>query len=258
MLSNVKLPNFTLPTVKSMLQRFRTVALVACLALLLSGCVKYDVGVTFDSQHSGEIVQTVKLGDRLSALNGSSARQWLDNLESRARKLNGKAKRVSRQELQVKIPFTTGKDFRAKFNQFFQAMGNPDVGADTGDGADIAASLSFQQANFLLGERNHLVLDVDLQSLGIMSDDETIVVNPGSLLDLEFRLNGVAAASKQKGPDAVQGQKVPGGMVWQLNPGQLNHIEATFWMPSKLGLSALGLIGVIAASIYFKENLSDL
>lgn len=260
------------------LQRFRAVAIATCLALLLSGCVKYDVGVTFDSPHSGQIVQTVRLGDRLAAFNGASSQQWLDSLEARARQLQGKAKRVSRQELEVTIPFTTGKDFSQKFNQFFQGVGplndpNRDPGRDSnrdpgrdpgrdpnqarsGDKPEVITALELQQANFLLGVRNRLVLDVDLRSLGIISDDETIVVNPGSLVDLDFRLNGVVPSSRQRGPDAIAGQPVPGGMVWRLNPGQRNHIEATFWQPSALGLSTLALAGFIAASRYLKDKIS--
>lgn len=248
------------------LQRFRAVAIAVCLALLLSGCVKYDVGVTFDSPHSGQIIQTVRLGDRLAAFNGASSQQWLDSLEARARQLRGKAKRVSRQELQVIIPFTTGKDFSQKFNQFFQGVGplndpNRDPGRDQnrarpGGQPEVITALELQQANFLLGVRNRLVLDVDLRSLGIISDDETIVVNPGSLVDLDFRLNGVAPSSRQRGPDAIAGQPVPGGMVWRLNPGQRNHIEATFWQPSALGLSTLALAGFIAASRYLKDKIS--
>lgn len=241
------------------LVRFRGVAIAACLALLLSGCVQYDVGVTFDSQHSGTIIQTVKLGDRLSALNGASAQDWLDSLETRAKKLGGKAQRVSRQELQVKIPFSTDKDFSQKFNRFFQEMGGGKSGKNSqskGAEPEVATALTLKRANFLLGERNRLMLDVDLRSLGIVSDDETLVVNPGSLLDLDFRINGVAVSSKPRGPHGVTGQKLPDGMVWRLNPGQQNHIEASFWMPSQLGLSTLGLIGVIAASVFYKEKLT--
>ncbi len=252
------LPRFSPRFSPRFLTQFRGVAIAACLSLLLSGCVKYDVGVTFDSQHSGQIVQTVRLGDRFAALNGASAQQWLDSLEARARGLKGKAKRVSRQELQVKIPFTTGKDFSQKFNAFFQGIdSNGETTDQTADqtadvSSQMTAALKLQQANFLLGVRSRLVLDVDLRSLGIVSDDETLVVNPGSLIDLDFRINGVAPVSRQQGPDAVAGQRVPGGMVWPLKPGQLNHIEARFWQPSALGLSTLALILVIAASLKLK------
>ncbi len=238
-----------LSNVKSFFAKLRTLVLWGCLVLLLSGCVKYDVGVTFDSQHSGEIVQTVRLGDRLSALNDASAQQWVDRLEARARKLKGNAKRLSQQELQVTIPFTTGKDFEQKFNQFFRGMGKQAQAMP-----DVNAAIQLKQANFLLAVRNHLRLDVDLRSLGIISDDEAVVVNPGSLLDLEFRLNGVAPSAAAPGSQGVVGQPVPGGMVWRLQPGQVNHIETTFWMVSGLGISTVLLMGAIATALYYKQT----
>ena len=41
-------------------------------SLLLSGCVKYDVGLNFDNSNSGELVQHIKLGERLTSFSGDS------------------------------------------------------------------------------------------------------------------------------------------------------------------------------------------
>ena len=48
--------------ISSVLGRLRVLWLIVVAGLLLSGCVKYDAAVNFESQHRGEIVQHIKLG----------------------------------------------------------------------------------------------------------------------------------------------------------------------------------------------------
>lgn len=240
-------------TPRQVLARLGRVLAILPLALLLCSCVNYDVGVNFKNQHSGEIVQTIKLDARLAAINGTSAQQWLDSLEQRARQLQGKTLRPSSQELQVKIPFTTSKDFVQKFNRFFAGQS---TSSDLSGDAAIASHLSLQQANALLLLRSHLVLDVDLHSLGIASENEGIIVNPGNLLTLDFRLNTPwGSQDKLRGASAIPGESYPGGMVWHLHPGQLNHIEAYFWLPSPLGLGSLAVVGLVLGGTWLKQKL---
>ena len=244
MLSNAKLS-------LKRLVKLRNLVLVSLVALMLSGCVNYDVGVHFDNQHSGQITQTVKLGDRLAAINGLSAQQWLDSLDERARNLKGNTQRVSNTELQVSIPFTTDKDFVKKFNRFFE--GQPAASELTGT-PNVSAQVALQQANWILVLRNHITLDVDLSSLGISSEDEGVLVNPGNLLDLDFHVDAPWGAKyKLRGPNAIPGETLVDGMVWHMLPGQLNHIEGYFWMPSPLGLSSLGLIALVVGATYLKN-----
>lgn len=243
-----------LPNVKLSLKRLvklRNLVLVSLVALLLSGCVNYDVGVHFDNQHSGQFTQTVKLGDRLAAINGISAQQWLDSLDERARKLQGDTQRISNSELQVRIPFTTDKDFVKKFNRFFE--GQP-AASDLIETPNVSAQVALQQANWIVVLRNHITLDVDLTSLGINSDEEGMLVNPGNLLNLDFHVDAPWGAKyKLRGPNAIAGEALPNGMVWHMLPGQLNHIEGYFWMPSPLGLYSLGLIGLVVGATYLKK-----
>ncbi len=244
MLSNAKLS-------LKRLVKLRNFVLVSLMALLLSGCVNYDVGVHFDNQHSGQFTQTVKLGDRLAAINGISAQQWLDSLDERARKLQGNTQRISHNELQVSIPFTTDKDFVKKFNRFFE--GQP-AASDLIETPNVSAQVALQQANWLLILRNHITLDVDLTSLGINSDEEGMLVNPGNLLNLDFHVDAPWGAKyKLRGPNAIAGEDLPNGMVWHMLPGQLNHIEGYFWMPSPLGLYSLGVIGLVVGATYLKK-----
>jgi hypothetical protein len=84
--------------------------------------VEYDVGVTFNSPHRGEIVQHIKLGERLTSFSGDSAQEWLTSIERRVRQLQGKTKRVSNEEITVTIPFNNGAELEAKFNEFFNPV----------------------------------------------------------------------------------------------------------------------------------------
>lgn len=251
-----KLP--LLPRLQSWLRaipfgKLRSLLLASVAALMLCGCVDYEVGVRFNNQHSGEMTQTVKLGDRLAAINGLSAQQWIDSLDARALKLKGKTQRLSSQEIQVKIPFTTSQNFVQTFNRFF--AGQPAAATLAGE-PDVHAQVHLDQANWLLILRSHLRLDIDLRSLGISSPEETVLVNPGNLINLDFRLDAPwGATSKLRGDQAIGGEAVPGGMVWHLKPGQINHVEAYFWMPSPLGLSSLGLIGLVVGASYLKQWL---
>ena len=58
------------------MMRSRLLLFMLLASLLLSGCVQYDVGVKFDNPNSGEIVQHIKLGERLTSFSGDSAQEW--------------------------------------------------------------------------------------------------------------------------------------------------------------------------------------
>ncbi len=93
-------------------------------SLLLSGCVNYDVGVNFDNSNHGELVQHIKLGERLTSFSGDYVYEWLNSIERRARKLEGKTKRISPEEIIVTIPFSNGQELQQKFNEFFNSRVN--------------------------------------------------------------------------------------------------------------------------------------
>ncbi|MGB8691846.1 MAG: DUF3153 domain-containing protein, partial [Microcoleus sp.] len=76
---------------------------VFCLLNLVTGCVQYDVGVNFESQTRGEIVQHIKLGDKLTSFSSETVGEWLKSVERRVRLLDGKTKRLSAQEVSVRI-----------------------------------------------------------------------------------------------------------------------------------------------------------
>jgi hypothetical protein len=226
---------------------------IFCLLTLLTGCVHYDVGVNFQDQHHGTIVQRIELSEQLTNFSQEESEKWLKSIETRTRGLQGRIKRISPQEIVVTIPFSNGQELVEKFNKFFnpssQAIGNPQQG-DAIDLVQLKSEISFEQSNLLLVERNKLHLDVDLRALGVISKQGNIIISPGSLVDLEFTLNTPWGANSS----GVAPEKRDGGhqLVWKLEPGQIDRIDAVFWVPSPLGLGTIGIIVLIVAGFYLK------
>ncbi|MGK7946544.1 MAG: DUF3153 domain-containing protein [Microcystaceae cyanobacterium] len=214
--------------------------------LTLGGCVRYDVGVNFTEQHHGTIVQQIHLGQQLTSLSGLEARRWLESLDLRAKKLQGSVKRISDADLQITIPFNNGDDLVDKFNQFFNPTTNQNKQTDNKvDLLPIKAEISINQSNWLFVERNHLNLMVDLQGLGVLSQQGNIIVSPGDLIDLHFILTTPWGAKSllETTPNLTQnGQQ----LIWKLQPGQVNTLDTVFLVPSYL---TWGTIAIIAFCI---------
>jgi hypothetical protein len=230
---------------------------IFCLLSFLAGCVRYDVGVNFEHQQHGEIVQHIKLGQQLTSLSQSEATKWLSSVESRAIQLQGKAEQISPQEIVVTIPFNNGQDLATKFNQFFNP--NPQNVAhslqqDELDLVQLNSQMSLRQNNWLFLERNRLNLSVDLRALGVLSNQGNVIVSPGSLVDLEFALNTPWGARSLVSENLLTPDILNEGrqLVWHLQPGQINQIETVFWLPSLLGLGTVAIIGFVVGGFYLK------
>ncbi|MGB5594336.1 MAG: DUF3153 domain-containing protein [Crocosphaera sp.] len=233
--------------------------LLLSLLTVLTGCVRYDVGVNFYEQHHGEIVQHIRLAEQLTSLSKTEANQWLDSLENRAKALQGNSKKVSDEEIIVTIPFSNGQELTEKFNRFF----NPNTSkiasglkVENPELVQLKAEMSIKQSNWLFLERNKLNIEVDLRALGVLSNQGNIIVSPGSLVDLEFVLNApwrVKNVAKngildsESNPEKTQ-------VTWKLQPGQLNSIETSFWVPSYLGIGTVIIIGFILLGFYAKHR----
>lgn len=233
-------------------------ALLLAVFALLGGCVRYDVGINFWEQHHGEIVQHVQLSEQLTNLSQSEANKWLRSIEARAAALHGKVERTSPRELTVTIPFGSGDELVDRFNQFFNPTHAKAISATKLDNPELLqlkAELTVEQSNWLLLERDRLRLTVDLRALGVISERGNIIVSPGSLVDLQFALNtpwGANAIATDE--PAVTPISKDGQSIWQLVPGQINTIEATFWVPSYLGLASIGIILLVLAGYYLKHG----
>lgn len=228
-------------------------------SLLLSGCVQSDVALQFDHSSQGRIVQHVQIAERLKTFSGATTEQWLDEIEERSRRLGGRVERLPEQALMVTIPFSNHSELEAKFNQFFQPLGESKAAIGAQDLPEVKSRLQASRSNFLLVERNWLRYDLDLRSLGIVSSSGNLLLSPGSLINLEFRLNtpwGARSAS----PPSIQPEVHQRGkeLVWQLVPGQLNHLEAIFWLPSPLGIGTLliALLVLIGTYLRYPPKLS--
>lgn len=236
----------------------RLVWIMLLASLLLSGCVKYDVGVNFDNPHRGQIVQHIKLGERLSSFSGDSAQEWLNSIERRAQQLQGKTKR-SNQEVTVTIPFNNGAELEAKFNEFFNSTSKKNSETVTNTASElpnIGSHMSLAQNNLLILLRNRLSYDLDLRSLSLISSNGNLAISPGEILELEFSLSTPWGARSVEKNDAITAESFQLGrqLVWKPKPGQLNHLEAVFWLPSPIGIGSVVIVLFVAAGIYLRYN----
>jgi hypothetical protein len=194
------------------------------------------------------------------SFSGDSAQEWLNSIERRTQKLQGKTKRLSNQEVTVTIPFNNGAELEAKFNEFFNPTGKKNSEAITSTATElpnIDSQMSLTQNNLLFLLRNRLSYDLDLRSLSLISTNGNLLVSPGEILELEFSLNTPwGARSIEKAENGIRPESYQKGrqLVWTLKPGQLNHLEAVFWLPSPIGIGTAVIILFVAAGIYLRYN----
>ncbi len=242
--------------IRGMLGRTRLFWSLLLVSVLLSGCVQYQVGVNFAHPNHGEIVQHIKLGERLISFSGDSVTAWLDSIERRAKKLQGKAKRLSNQEISVTIPFNNGTELVEKFNAFFNPTGKKNTETVTNQESElpqIDSRLSLNQNNFLLLVRNQLSYDLDLRALELISTNSNLQVGSSSILEFEFSLNTPwSARSVETAENAIHPEKQGRQLAWKLQPGQLNHMEAVFWLPSPIGIGTIVIVLLVAAGLYLR------
>lgn len=231
----------------------RLLPMLLGICCLVTGCVNYDVGIHFPEQHYGEIVQHIALGEQLTTLSQAEADRWLKSLDQRAKDLNGHTDRPSAQTLVVTIPFGSGQELVEKFNKFFNPdppHGRRSPEPDQLDLLNLKAELELEQRNWLLADRNHLKLTVDLRALGVLSNQGNIILSPGSLIDLNFDLE-TPLGMQTIVSEEEDGSTDPPGQ-WQLKPGQINVIEASFFVPSYLAIGTIAIIALCFGGFYLK------
>ncbi|BAZ45082.1 hypothetical protein NIES4102_20990 [Chondrocystis sp. NIES-4102] len=240
---------------KSKLMRF-LLPLVLCLTTLLTGCVNYDVGLSFATPYSGEITQHIKVTDTLNNLAPSDSRKWLNSLEERSRQLEGNVKKINATELVLTIPFSNGAELAHKFNQLFQTSIVPNATIPKGkaDLIQLNSHIDLHQSNLILVERNSLDLAIDLRALKVLSNQDKIQIDPDSLANIELQLNTPWLARNVASTDNIQPIRNPlrKGLIWQLHPGEVNHIQAVFWLPSPLGIGSALIILLMLGGFFLK------
>ncbi|MGB3510400.1 MAG: DUF3153 domain-containing protein [Microcoleaceae cyanobacterium] len=227
----------------------------------MSGCVQYEVGINFESQTHGEIVQHIKLSDKLINFSGEVVSEWLNSVETRVKNLQGKTKKISNQEIIVTIPFSNGADLEEKFNRFFQPIESED---EENYSEDIEANLprlishiEVSQQNLFLALRNKLSMNLDLESLSVLSTaNSNIVLNSGRLLDLQFRLITPWGFTniQETGKNVIYSQDNH-QIIWTLKPGELNTLDAVFWIPSPIGIGAILIVAFVYGGIALKYKI---
>ncbi|MEY2975982.1 MAG: DUF3153 domain-containing protein [Prochlorotrichaceae cyanobacterium] len=222
--------------------------LLCCLGLAigLSGCMDYGVGIQFNTQNSGAIVQHIHL-DRMTTLGSVTLEQWFQSLEQRTQQLQGYSRHSSPQDLELTLPFANGADLVKKFNQLFAAS-EPSV-AETAL-FPMSAHLELKQQNALLAIRNQLDLTVDLRELGGITPQGEQLFDTDPLLHLKVYLQTPWGA---QWAGSLPSQADQGG--YALQSGQLNHLKATFWVPSPIGLGAAIIVTIVALGTYLHRRL---
>jgi Protein of unknown function (DUF3153) len=226
----------------------RQLAIGCCLlAIVLSGCVKYDTGVRFFGLNYGEIVEHIQLGEQLNSFSQTTVQTWLASIEQRTKQAEGRIERINDRELNVIIPFNNARDLVTKINRYFNP--NPHT---TDPGSKLKSHLQIDQNNFFLLVRNHLSYDIDLSSLIVKASDPKVSVAAGNSIDLNFSLQSPWPIQISDRASNVPDVKSDRQVIWHLQPGQVNHLEAVFWLPSYLGIGTLLIILMSIAGYYFK------
>lgn len=224
------------------------------LVILLNGCVDYNVGINFENQHGGAIIQKITLGKQLTTVSQLEADELLDSVDSRVKQLKGKTKRLSEREILVTIPFSNGEQLISKFKQFF-TPGLENSQLDAVELLQLNPDISLQESNFLLFQREKLHLLVDLTSLGVFSEQGDLLVSSGSLVDLDFSLRtpfGAKNISEDNYLEAEATDETNQMLVWHLKPGKVNEIEVVFWVPSTLGIGTVIIFFLVIVGFYLK------
>jgi len=228
------------------------VTLALVFMLFLTGCVRYDVGINFQDQRHGEIIQNINLAPQLTRLSQKEVEQWIDSLKQKAENLQGRVQHLSPENIKVTIPFGNGKDLASKFNQLFH-QGSKKQQSDSSDDLDLVnldAQMSINQLNLILVERNLIDFKVDLRGLGIVSQEGDIIISSGSLFDLSLSIdNPIKTKEIQDNSKSTQERNL---LTWHLQPGQINQLKVICWVPSQLGIGTLGIILLFFIGYYLK------
>ena len=215
--------------------------------VLLTGCLQYDLDIQFDSQTHGQWVQQLRWrGSGISA--SSTLEPWLHVLTQRTQAVQGKLRVVADNTLEITVPFNNGKEFETRFNQFFSPLEDAPPMTLPG-GEPIQAELSIRQGNWLLAIDNHISLRIDLTAVPDLTDTALPLLQVAQLLEGRVTVTtpwGVRSPT-QRGASPEK---------WPLVAGEVNQIEADFWVPSPIGIGALVIVVLVALGYSLKYRFS--
>ena len=251
------------------------------LPLALSGCLRYDLTLRFDHQTHGQISQTIDLSERGAALAQPTLGPWLEALKARSRPLGGQLSQGP-QTVTLTVPFGTAADLGDRFQQLFAdaapaaPVAEPDTFSVGGSSVDsskeepptdqptylqlpgfgpVPFALALEQTNWLLASRTHLTYRLDLSQLPLEAPRPSNEPAEVAWADLRFRLQvpwGIADIAPTATAPLAQD---PTGATWQLEPGQITSIDATFWLPNAIALGTVGIVALVLAGYGLRYRL---
>lgn len=235
-------------------QRLRWLPVViGLMAVLSSGCFQYDLGIQFDHQTQGRIVQQIELSERAAALAEPAVQSWLAQLEKQVYQLGGQVKHARPESMKLVVPFNNGTDLVERFNQLFQPLldqDNPNAALPR-----IESHLSLEQQNRVFAIRNHLIYDLDLRDLPQEPQGlPGLLGQAADWLTLRFTLQ-VPWGLRSTTPDSLQPQADGLFQTWSLKSGQKNHIDVVFWVPSWVGLGGAAIATLVLLGYFLKYGL---
>lgn len=233
----------------------------------LTGCADYNIDIRFDHANHGVVTQQIHLSEQVA--DSPSVQEWVSSLKKQTRKFGGQVRQVSQADWQIQVPFNNGADLQKKFNQLFQAelltadLATPASSSGTLMPAlsGIESNLRLRQRNYLVVVRNQLIYDLDLSSLGLRTATGELLLNSGSLLNLDIRLSSPWPLEVVDTGDVTGDipQRQPGETGWSWSPraGQPNHLEIMFWLPNPIGIGVcaialLVLVGSLLRPIFVR------
>jgi Protein of unknown function (DUF3153) len=235
--------------------KLRLFWLILVAFLFLSGCVQYDVGITFRDANHGSLTQQVRLSDQLTGVSRATANLWLDKLTEQTQQLGGKTKHPTDQEWVMTIPFYNAKDLSTKFDRFFAAITSIHSPDPSAHASTPISRLQIKTNNLILWQRNRLTYELDLRSLSVIPDAAhitTLLVNPKDLLALELTLNTPWGAQSLDAAPRSSAQHQGNSLIWTLTPGEINHLEAIFWLPSSIGMGLAVIVVFVIVGMVLK------
>ena len=236
--------------------KLRLLWIILVAFLLLSGCVRDDVDLSFRDANHGTLTQHIRLSSKLVGISQVAADLWLEKLSEQTAQMGGKAQHPSEREWVLTMPFNNVQDLGQKFKQF---QGLVDRQSGQSSGLKPVSNLQITTNNLIIWQRHHLSYDLDLRSLGVLpnvKNTATVLIDPKDLLVLEFelktpwgaRLPKVVAADTLSPKVCRKGRQ----LVWMLKPGAANHLEAVFWLPSSVGIGSAIIVGLVTIGMFLK------
>ncbi|MGD1908091.1 MAG: DUF3153 domain-containing protein [Leptolyngbyaceae cyanobacterium] len=216
--------------------------------LLLTGCVEYDLDIQFDSQTHGQMVQQFHWA-------GTAPPQqfvaWQSALAERVQTVGGTVKWADGTTATATVPFNNGAELEQRFNQLF-AEG--DSGLVLPGGETVSATLKLAQGNWIFAIRNHLAVTFDLTAVPTGKRLGTPVLEQVEVLTGQVNLTTPWGINSVKADGAETGGK---SAYWPLYPGQVNPIEADFWVPSPIGIgaAAIALLVTVGYSLRYRFGI---